>query len=339
MEKLRPFWERQENYASLYQTGKVKLPLFTKTGEQKLNYELDVNIAVLDKLLQKRIELGIANFFECLKATFKDKLGREIHKVHIFLAGNGSRSELLTELFETYMISYATDLRTHENTNIDNGFFELHPALGMSDIPFENPVTARNLRGIDRAASPSNSNIEDLVQENSDIGGLARQSLLQGFSAQNDLNSITRPNGKTGVAFGLLEGRPGGRIKIIMPQARDAGKKISDVRFRFYIGYKKKNCFQMISDPTLPYHQWTYLCDASTEDFAIYYTPRSEATSGKMNIFDVYKKNCRISKAHDNAAIYYRAIAHDAIEYTVFTGEKFDSKSMLEEIVRVDLEY
>lgn len=85
MEKLRPFWEREDNYHSLYQSGKIVLSLFTRSGEQKLNYELNVNMAILDKLLHKRIELGIANFFECLKATFGNHLGKEIHNVHIFL--------------------------------------------------------------------------------------------------------------------------------------------------------------------------------------------------------------------------------------------------------------
>lgn len=98
MEKLRTFWEREDNYHSLYQSGKIVLSLFTRSGEQKLNYELNVNMAILDKLLHKRIELGIANFFECLKATFGDHLGKEIHNVHIFLAGNSSRSAILTEL-------------------------------------------------------------------------------------------------------------------------------------------------------------------------------------------------------------------------------------------------
>ena len=53
------------------------------------------------------------------------------------------------------------------------------------------------------------------------------------------------------MAFGLLEGRPGGRIKVIMPLSQDISKDTSDIRFRFYIGYKKKNTFQVISDTTL----------------------------------------------------------------------------------------
>lgn len=326
MEQFRPFWERDNNYASLYQSGKVKLPLFTRSGEQKLNYELDVNIQSLDKLLHKRIELGIANFFECLKTTFQGKLGTDISCVHIFLAGNGSRSQILTELFETYMVSYTDELKRTLKGSINDRFFVLHPALGM-ETEKKTAVTAS-----------SASSIENLAQSISGIGDIT-QSVQQLSGPEDTLKSITKPNGKTGVAFGLLEGRPGGRIKVIMPLSQDLAKDKADIRFRFYIGYKKKNTFRMISDPTLTYNKWTYLCDASTEDFAIYYTPRSEAASGTMSIFDVYKKNCRLNSAYENAGIYYRAVAPDAIEYAVISNEDFDSAKLLENLVRVELDY
>lgn len=350
MEKLRPFWERDEDYTSLYQSGKIKLALFTRSGEQKLNYELDVDISALDKLLYKRIELGIANFFECLKTTFKGKLGTDIEHVHIFLAGNGSRSQILTELFETYMITYASDLKHRVNGNIGSDFFKLHPALGMNEEKGSKsatvtPSAGKSLSGIEalkQSANNGSSSIESLAQSVSGIGDIAQSvSELDNSdeNASDDINSITKPNGKTGVAFGLLEGRPGGRIKVIMPLSQDINKDTSDIRFRFYIGYKKKNSFQMISDTTLPYNKWTYLCDASTEDFAIYYTPRSEAASGKMSIFDAYKKNCRLNAAYEDAGIYYRAVAPDTIEYAVISNEDFDSAELLENLVRVELTY
>lgn len=153
------------------------------------------------------------------------------------------------------------------------------------------------------------------------------------------LSTITKPNGKTGVAFGLLEGRPGGRIKVIMPHTQDVEKNTSDIRFRFYIGYKKKNNFRMISDPSLPYNKWTFLCDASTQDFAIYYSPRSEAASGTLSIYEVYKKNCRLEQAKEGAGIYYRAVAPDVIEYAVISNDDFDSEKMVDNVTRVELTY
>lgn len=358
MEKLRPFWEREGDYQAPYQSGKIKLPLFTRSGEQKLNYELDIDIRFLDRLLHKRIELGIANFFECLKTTFKGKLGRDIHCVHIFLAGNGSRSEILTSLFETYMITYTNELRHTIDETIGANFFKLHPALGMEDEiaqkkkmqPAETtssiPSSSSKLSGIEAAKYSSIPNmpgngasaIESLAKSVSDIGDIAH-SVEDSDEHDDDIEQITKPNGKTGVAFGLLEGRPGGRIKVIMPLSQNLNEDKSDIRFRFYIGYKRKNKFQMISDPNLIYNKWIYLCDASTEDFAIYYTPRSEAATGNMSIFDVYKKNCRLNQSYEDAGIYYRAVAPDTIEYAVIRGEEFDSENFLEGIETVELDY
>ena len=106
-----------------------------------------------------------------------------------------------------------------------------------------------------------------------------------------------------------------------------------------YIGYKKKNNFRMISDPSLPYNKWTFLCDASTQDFAIYYSPRSEAASGTLSIYEVYKKNCRLEQAKEGAGIYYRAVAPDVIEYAVISNDDFDSEKMVDNVTRVELTY
>ena len=128
-------------------------------------------------------------------------------------------------------------------------------------------------------------------------------------------------------------------IKVIMPHTQDVEKNTSDIRFRFYIGYKKKNNFRMISDPSLPYNKWTFLCDASTQDFAIYYSPRSEAASGTLSIYEVYKKNCRLEQAKEGAGIYYRAVAPDVIEYAVISNDDFDSEKMVDNVTRVELTY
>ncbi len=243
------------------------------------------------------------------------------------------------------MVTYAADLHHHISNGINTGFFRLHPALGMQESqkaelenhPASISSLAQQIGSISKLAQ-SVSDIGDLAQSVSGISGIS-QNKQQLTDSEEEISAITKPNGKTGVAFGLLEGRPGGRIKIILPLSQDVAKDSSDIRFRFYIGYKKKNTFQMISGPSLAYNKWTYLCDASTEDFAIYYTPRSEAASGTLSIFDVYKKNCRLNKAYENASIYYRATAPDTIEYTVISNDNFDSAKLLENVVKIELTY
>lgn len=361
MEVLRPFWEQQAGYTTLYQTGKVKLPLFTRSGEQKLNYELSIDTGVLDQLLHQRIEQGIAGFFACMKSTFGDRLNKEITRIHIFLAGNGSRSQIVKELFEKYITENVSQMRRTVDPAIDSSFFALYPPLGFhwteeTNDPSTLLQTGRTrsaieaLSGTVEATAQSNASITDAISgteishSHSDIGELI-QSLSENPTVSSsesedhpdDLSDITRPNGKTGVAFGLIEGRPGGRIKLITPKSPDLATETTDIRFRYYIGYKKRNHFQIITDTSLPYYQWTLLCDASTEDFAIYYTSRSDADGDKLSIYDVYKQNCRLKQTYDNASIYYRAISPTVIEYAVISAENFDSEEYLEGICQIDL--
>ena len=58
-----------------------------------------------------------------------------------------------------------------------------------------------------------------------------------------------------------------------------------------------------------------------------------------MSIFDAYKKNCRLRSSYEDAGIYYRAVAPDTIEYAVISNENFDSAELLENLVRVELNY
>lgn len=334
MEQLRPFWENHEESKTLYQGGKIKAALFTRTGEQKLNYELNVDINELDKILHSRIEHGVKGFFECMKSTYGKKPVTGINHIHIFLAGNASRSTIVTSLFNKYMKTITNELAGSDKYNITDGFFTLHLPLGIGETPLaaSDITTTGNISNI--------NNISDITKSVSAIGDIAKevkQNPLSVSAEDNDadLDAITKPNGKTGVAFGLIEGRPGGRIKIISSSSDN--EDIKDINFRYYIGYKKKNTFAVISDTSLPYNQWTFLCDASSQDFSFYYTSHAEAAKGDMNIFDVYKKNCRLKQAYNDASIYYRAVSPTVIEYVVISSENFSSDKYLEDAVKIDL--
>ena len=330
MEQLRPFWEKKEDSESLYQSGRVKLALFTRTGEQKLNYELVVDTDMLSKILVSRIEKGIHGFFECMKETFAINVTEQIEKVHIFIAGNASRSQIVTDLFEQYMKKFAENFKETGRYKVGEDFFELHLPLGSE--------TSDNKQKKEPEIQSSNVNIGSLKRSVSAISDIAKDirenNVKEEMTEEEVLSSITKPNGKTGVAFGLIEGRPGGRIKIIDHNAKE---DTGDINFRYYIGYKKKNKFCLVSGKDLAYNEWTFLCDASTEDFSFYYTSKSEAAAGDMDIFDVYKKNCRLSRKYNNAAIYYRAVAPTVIEYVVISDGNFNSDNYLENAIRIDL--
>ena len=143
---------------------------------------------------------------------------------------------------------------------------------------------------------------------------------------------ITAPTGKTGVAYGLIQGREGGPIRVISRIQADSQSK-----FMFNIGKARKGKFSMVLDRNeAVYGQWVRFGVASSEDFEIYYT--SLPSAGKMPVSDsaVHKIRCRIPVVDPDADIYIRTIeeAPEELEYTVAKEKEPDENS---EIIRVHL--
>lgn len=91
MSKLRPFWETGKRERS----GIAKLNVIGQNGE-KAAVELSVNYDLLQEYLDTRIQQGIYDFFVAMKKAFADKMPKT---VHILLAGNASRSRMVTDAF------------------------------------------------------------------------------------------------------------------------------------------------------------------------------------------------------------------------------------------------
>ena len=145
-------------------------------------------------------------------------------------------------------------------------------------------------------------------------------------------DDFTKPTGKTGVAYGLIECRPGSRIKVVSEK-----KSNEEVKFNFYIGYNGKKKFQVILDRDISYGKWVSFIDAGEEDFEIYYTNLPEAHTNQLPIKEVSKKLCRITEVNPDADVYIRAVAPSAIEYAVATEESIADGKVLSEIVRLEL--
>lgn len=144
-------------------------------------------------------------------------------------------------------------------------------------------------------------------------------------------NDITAPTGKTGVAYGLIAGREGGKIKVISEIKAD-----EQTRFRYNIGVEKRGKFKMILDRTIvDYGRWVCLIDAGSEDFEIYYTSLPNAAKMSVNETGIYNKRCRLPYTDENADVYIRCIedSPEDIEYCISVDEP-DEKV---EVVRIHL--
>ncbi|MGL4790688.1 MAG: hypothetical protein ACRCW1_04690 [Anaerotignaceae bacterium] len=293
MEKLRSFWERREGYEKIFENNTLKVTLFNSVGEQKVNFELAVNSKELDEIIYKRIEKGVRNFFQCLIQAFNlPQDTDDIKMVNILLAGNSSKSATVKELFERYIKEYNAIISKTHSNEEEEEYFAIFPPLGTEE--------ARAIQK-ERGINVSSENMEC-------------------------------PTGKTGVAFGLVKSRLGGRIKLITEKRKD-----EEIKFMYYIGYEKKHKFKHITDREIEYNKWNAFIDASEEDFTIFYSALPEAINGELDIKDVSRKKCRLSVVDENANVYFRAIKPKVIEYVVAHEEGIQNENYLSPICKLEL--
>ncbi|MGN0482094.1 MAG: hypothetical protein ACI4HI_00940 [Lachnospiraceae bacterium] len=131
---------------------------------------------------------------------------------------------------------------------------------------------------------------------------------------------ITAPTGKTGVAYGLIAGREGGKIKVISETEAD-----KQTKFRYNIGVSKRGKFKIVLDRNIvAYGQWVPLIDAGVEDFEIYYTSLPNAAKMSVDETGIYNKRCRLPYTDEDADVYIRCTEEspEDIEYCISTSEE-----------------
>lgn len=286
MEKLRPFWERNEEDNDFKEFEEFQISLFNTDGILKSNLAFEVDVIKLENILKQRISKGVRQFFNALKSAFGESYIQKtasIDHVNIFLAGNSSKSPLLKDIFAENIKEWNKNISQKENE--DDSFFTLFPPLGSKEA-FE-------------------------IQSNHGI---------------NNLDELEAPNGKTGVAWGIIEGRKGGRIEVIEEITAD-----SEAKFAYYLGISKKKKFSMKISRDTQYSVWTKFIPAVQEKFEILYTSLPEATNGNLLESDegVLRKRLEVKEYGDNLFIFIKLTGVNQIEYAV--GK--DENSIYEESV------
>ncbi len=143
------------------------------------------------------------------------------------------------------------------------------------------------------------------------------------FLPLNNDGDFEKPNAKTGVAFGLIETRPGGSS--IMVVDRNLEREHNDIRFQFYLGLNKRKKFKVVIDREVSYDQWIFFIDASEEFFEVYYTSSPLAMTNTLSINDplIKRKRLRINEVNDELGIYIRLVSPTEFEYGVGDGSEF----------------
>ena len=79
----------------------------------------------LVEILEKRIERGVSNFFTSIAKAFRNEAAvkSEVNEIQIFLAGNSSKSPILSKLFQAYI----------QNEEGGKEYYHLFPPLGTKE--------------------------------------------------------------------------------------------------------------------------------------------------------------------------------------------------------------
>ena len=136
-----------------------------------------------------------------------------------------------------------------------------------------------------------------------------------------------KPNGKTGVAFGIIKSREGGGIKVVDKNRKDDQQSI----FQYYIGRKKKDKFLLVINRNSEYNCWYKFIPASEKNFEIYYTTDPLVERGNINIEPIDRKRKKNNNIDKKAFIYIKFIEPTVIEWIV-SKEKPSINSIGEKI-------
>lgn len=277
MEHLRPITEHHEKYRELYMDHKIDINLYSNENGKIVPLSLSLDLEDIERKLTERIEIGIKDFFEALEDSESVEGIADNAKIHILLAGNSSKSELVKELFNRYI-----------SLNEGKREFEIFPSLGTEDAYRK--------------------------QEEMDI--------------EVDRTNMEKPTGKTGVAFGLVESRRGGVIKVVNKEAK----------CKFFMGKDKMGKFNLVIDKKIELGKWFRFIDASSSKFEVYYTTLAEAKTGKLLTADVDRIRLITDAVSERANVYIRALSFNEIEYVVAYPEGIEEDEYLTEIKKAILE-
>ena len=152
---------------------------------------------------------------------------------------------------------------------------------------------------------------------------------------ESDKENESKVTGKTGVAYGLIYSRKGGRIKVTN---RDEKENVAnEINFKFYLGNNKKDKFNPIITPNSNYGKFEFLGILTSDIFEIYYTSSPEAQTGIMEIGKDDPKIKRISlneeyDEDERYRIYIKTVTPDKISYAIVKKEEdIETKEILEE--------
>lgn len=146
---------------------------------------------------------------------------------------------------------------------------------------------------------------------------------------QGDIGSSNeyKPNGKTGVAYGIIKSKSGGKIKVINRSTEDE----TEERFSYYIGKSRKDRLVPIITPDCE-SAWVRYFAATIKDFEFYYTTDPRATTKKMQITESKKIRATIENIDKGANIYFKKSGLNNLDIVVATEKGIEENDYIETV-------
>lgn len=319
MEVLRPIWEETEGYLDEFNEGRKTVKLYIEQDGSLVGKDirLNINVEALREILAANILDGVNGFINQMMATFANR-NLNTYPIHIFLAGNSCQSKLLQEIFVRELMAKCNDFinsNNKKNKNSNNSIlYKLYPPLG------------------------TNFDINSLLHI---FNTKDEKTLLSNILYGDNLlinDSLDRvKTGKTGVVFGLLRSRRGGKdIRIINENITDE----NEITFPYYLGVEYDNhVFRTVIPKSISYDKWEPFEWADEDRFELHYTSDDRALTDSIPISETESIVCKIKKCDidENKKVFIKRIGIDKIQYCVANPDTFDNNPGEADVYNVKL--
>lgn len=292
--QVQVFEKQHENHLSNNSENQDEVTaLLTLWSETEKGVEPAPNVPITlskDKMysyFSDRIKEGIDTFFSALKTEFKKKNDYK-GRIHIFLAGNASKSPILRKLMKERILQESNENVTFELFN-----------------RFDSPEYEEELRHV----------LNDLQKWDDD-------DVKRVVNAQKEINAVFKPTGKTGVAFGIVEILKG-KIEVVRNTDLEYFKfYLGDVKKMR--GEQIFIPFETLGEdgkPSYPSQGWVQIFNVEASKGPIskilYYTSKANCMDGKHSTLDLATSSISLNFPciEEEQQIYIKATGNDKIIY------------------------
>ena len=296
-------------------------PYYTEIIEDILVDNSSVIARLNTRLLSERLRPVWENP-ECVK---REKMEKE--KVILYNPQNEEIKDIELKIDEDEL---NTLIKEKIESGIKKFFIKLEEAFEDEDVKEINIFLAGN-----SSKHPYVEEVFKRYQEEVKDKYLLKIYDVKAIKEANKDSKKVSPTGKTGVAYGLIYSRKGGKIKVTN---RDEKANIgNEINFSYYVGTSKRDKFIPVITPSSKYEEYSFFGILTSDTFEIYCTTSPEAQTKQLEIEKAIVKRIALKNDYngdEKYRIYIKANKNEPtkIHYIIVKKEEdVEVKEFLEE--------